>query len=442
MEYLRLYFLTYNCALSLINVEHFSSHFFDAYPLTDNSSSPPELIVLSLQEIAPMPYAFLGGSFLTPYFTSFIQAVDRATVRRFNAQYVNVLTEHSGMTGLMIFARHDIVNQLSSPNTARVGFGFQEIGNKAAVASRFSYQSPKTRGAGVDLTLVAAHLAPMEDAVARRNKDWRSMVERLVFSSPEGDIQRNGGNEDESESAALLPSSSNSDGKYSGIFAPSNYLFVGGDLNYRTADRFPAKNDYLKYPQADAEPDGPLHFSHLLKNDQLMREMHQSRCFHGLSEALITFPPTYKYHHDAQVAALDPAHADKPAEWKWTSHRWPSWCDRVLFLEAPPGLGEEAKVQVLKYDALPVSPTSDHRPVALTVSIPVLERRAVSETQTIAPFPIDPEWARRRQLAQKKEYLVGCLTYLGLTREGNGLLLASTLGIVGAWFIIRSILSP
>ncbi|KAL4992025.1 Endonuclease/exonuclease/phosphatase [Aspergillus falconensis] len=441
MEYLRLYFFTYNCALSLINVEHFSSHFFDAYPLTDNSSSPPELIVLSLQEIAPMPYAFLGGSLLTPYFTSFTQAVDRATVRRFNAQYVNVLTDHSGMTGLMIFARPDIVNQLSSPDTARVGFGFQEIGNKAAVASRFSYQSPRTPGAGVDLTLVAAHLAPMEDAVARRNADWRSMVERLVFSGPEGDIKRNGGNEDESERAALLPSSSNSDSKYPGIFAPSNYLFIGGDLNYRTADRFPAKNDYMKYPQANAEPDDPLHFSHLMKNDQLKREMQQSRCFHGLSESLITFPPTYKYHHDAQVAALDPAHADKPAEWKWTSHRWPSWCDRVLFLDTPPGLGEEAKVQVLKYDALPVSPTSDHRPVALTVSIPVLERRAVSESQTIAPFPIDPDWAYRRQVAQKKEYFVGWLTYLGLTREGNGLLLASTIGIVGAWFIIRSILS-
>ncbi|KAL5002783.1 Endonuclease/exonuclease/phosphatase [Aspergillus recurvatus] len=441
MEYLRLYFFTYNCALSLINVEHFSSHFFDAYPPTDNSSSPPELIVLSLQEIAPMPYAFLGGSFLTPYFTSFTQAVDRATVRRFDAQYVNVLTDHSGMTGLMIFARPDIVNQLSSFDIARVGFGFQEIGNKAAVASRCSYQSPKNPGAGVDLTLVAAHLAPMEDAVARRNADWRSMVERLVFSGPEGDIRRNDVNEDESERAALLPSSSNSDGKYPGIFAPSNYLFIGGDLNYRTADRFPAKNDHMKYPQANAEPDDPLHFSHLMKNDQLKREMQQSRCFHGLSEALITFPPTYKYHHDAQVAALDPAHADKPAEWKWTSHRWPSWCDRVLFLDTPPGFSQEAKVQVLKYDALPVSPTSDHRPVALTVSIPVFERRAVSETQTISPFPIDPDWARRRQVAQKKEYFVGCLTYLGLTREGNGLLLASTIGIVGAWFIIRSLLS-
>ncbi|RDW74294.1 uncharacterized protein DSM5745_06956 [Aspergillus mulundensis] len=444
MESLRLYFFTYNCALRLINVEHFSRHFLDAYPVTDNSNSPPDLIVLSLQEVAPMPYAFLGGSLITPYFASYAQAVDRATVQRFDSQYVNILTEHSGMTALMIFARPDIVDNLSSPEIAKVGFGFQEIGNKAAVASRLSYQSPKTPGAGVDLTLIAAHLAPMEDAVARRNADWRSMVERLVFSGSDGAAKRSDGNEaeDESESAALLPSSSTPDSKHPGIFAPSNYLFIGGDLNYRTADRFPSKNDYRKYPQADADADNPLHFSHLLKNDQLSREMQASRCFHGLTEAPITFPPTYKYHQAAQLAALHPAPSDKPAEWKWTSHRWPSWCDRVLFLNTPPGLAGASQVQVLAYDALPVSPTSDHRPVALTVSIPVLERRAAGESASaqLAPFPIDPDWARKREAALMKEYAVGCLAYVGLTREGNALLLASAVGVIGAWLVVRAML--
>lgn len=443
MESLSIYFLTYNCALTPIDVEHFSNHFFDALPVTDNSSSPlPDLLVLSLQEIAPLAYAFLGGSFLVPYFASFNQAVDRATLRRFDTQYVNVVTENSGMTGLMVFARSDVVNSLSHPDIARVGFGFQDIGNKAAVASRLSYQSHRGPQVGVDLTLIAAHLAPMEDAVARRNSDWRSMVERLVFSgSGRTSTPNNEQNEDEGESAALLPGSSESGSKYPGIFTPSNYLFVGGDLNYRTADRFPTKEDSFKYPKADAEPSDPFHYSQLLKSDQLKREMQHSRCFQGLSEAAIAFPPTYKYHRDAQLAARDPAQADKAPEWKWTSHRWPSWCDRILFLDAPPGLGDESKVKVLKYDALPVSPTSDHRPVALTVSIPVSDRRAVNEPETVAPFSIDPDWEHRRDVARKKEYFVGCLAYLGLTREGNAMVFASTIGILGAWFIIRSLLS-
>ncbi|KAL4967560.1 putative inositol 5-phosphatase [Aspergillus stella-maris] len=444
MDYLRIYFLTYNCGLSLIDIDHFSSHFFDAYPTAD--TTPPDLIVLSLQEIAPLAYSFLGGSFLTSYFTSYNAAVERAALSKWDTAYVNILTEHSGMTAQMVFARSDVVDHLSPVDIAKVGFGVQEIGNKGAVASRVSYSSGREEdtGKGVDLTLVAAHLAPMEDAVERRNRDWRSMVERLVFSSGFGGA-RDGYGDGNEESEALLGDSSNSgsDGKYPGIYAPSRHLFVGGDLNYRTADRFPTPSDKHKFPRADAEPEDPLHFTQLLKDDQLKREMGQSRCFHGLSEAPITFPPTYKYHHKAQAAARDLVQPDRVPEWKWTSHRWPSWCDRILFLDTPPGLGEEAKVRVLNYDALPVSPTSDHRPVALTVDVPVVEQKRTGEAQTIAPAPfsIDPDWARRRAVAEKKEYIAGCLAYLGFTREGNALALASAVGILGAWFVLRSLLS-
>jgi hypothetical protein len=440
MDSLQLYFVTYNCALTLIDVEHFSRHVFDAYPVTDNSSSTsPDLIVLSLQEIAPLAYAFLGGSFITPYFAAFSEAVTRATSERWGTPYLNVVTDHSGMTGLMIFARSDVVDNLSPPDIAKVGFGFQEMGNKGAVGARISYSAPNAPQTGADLTIVAAHLAPMEDAVARRNSDWRSIVERLVFSDAKTPISENDDN-DESESAALLSGNARST-KYPGIFAPGNHLFLGGDLNYRTSNRFPSKQDILRFPQADAEPNDPLHFSHLLKEDQLKREMSQSRCFHGLTEAPISFPPTYKYHSEAQVAARDPSHADKPPQWKWASHRWPSWCDRILFLNTPPGLGDESRVKVLRYDALPVSPTSDHRAVALTVSIPLSTRRVLDESQTIAPFPIDPDWASRRDVARRKEYIAGCLAYLGLTWEGNGLLLATGIGIIGAWLVVRSLYS-
>ncbi|KAL2864765.1 putative inositol 5-phosphatase [Aspergillus lucknowensis] len=439
MDALQLYFVTYNCALNQIDVEHFSRHLFDALPAT-NSPSPagPDIIVLSLQEIAPIAYAFLGGSFLAPYFAAFSQAVDRAATQRWGSHYVNIVTDNSGMTGLMVFARSDVNDYLSAPDIAQVGFGFQGIGNKGAVGARISYSSKTSPQAGVDLTIIAAHLAPMEDAVEQRNADWRTMVERLVFSRSGTVNIGNGEDEDESESAALL---SNPNHDHQGIFAPASYLFLGGDLNYRTADRFPSKLDVSRFPQADAEPGGPLHYSQLLKGDQLKREMQLSHCFHGLSEAPISFPPTYKYNHDAQTAARDPFHTDKAPEWKWASHRWPSWCDRILFLETPLGLGDEARVKVLGYDALPVSPTSDHRPVALTVSIPISARRALNEHRTAAPFPIDPNWATRRDMARRKEYLVGCLAYLGLTWEGNGLMLATTIGVFSAWFVLRSLFS-
>ncbi|KAF7586905.1 hypothetical protein BBP40_008034 [Aspergillus hancockii] len=355
MENLNLYILTFNCARNLVDVERFAYHFFDALPLTESpsASTPPDLLVLSLQEIAPIAYAFLGGSYLDPYFALLTQVVQRAVSQRWDADYVNIVTDNSGMTGLMVFARSDVAERISAVDTARVGLGVQEMGNKGAVGARLTYATHKTPDDTVDLTFVAAHLAPMECA-------------------------------------------------------------------------------------AEVDTADPRHFSHLLKEDQLSREMQQSRSFHGLSEAPINFPPTYKYTNAARHAAT---RDDDSQEWLWTSTRWPSWCDRVLYRETLPGLGEEARVKPLKYNALPLFPTSDHRAVVLSVSVPVPSTRPADAMQPAIPFRIDPKWASKRDTARRKEFVVGCLAYLGLTWEGNGLLVASVIGVLGAWLVLRSLLN-
>jgi hypothetical protein len=56
------------------------------------------------------------------------------------------------------------------------------------------------------------------------------------------------------------------------------------------------------------------------------------------------------------------------------------------------------------------------------------------------PFSIDPHWKARRDVARKKEIVVGILAYLLLTWEGNGLLVATIIGGIGSWFIISSML--
>ncbi|GFN12344.1 putative inositol 5-phosphatase [Aspergillus tubingensis] len=437
MDSLLLYILTFNCARNPVDVDRFSRHFFDALPRTDGSSSPaaPELIVLSLQEIAPIAYAFLGGSFLTPYFSALTQVVDRAVAQYWDVHYVNLVTDNSGMTGLMVFARSDVADQVSSIDTARVGFGFQDMGNKGAVGARIAYRGTAGAGDPLDLTFAAAHLAPMEYAVERRNADWRSLVERLVFSySPAagGEIPDTANAE---ENAPLLRHSQEG---HRGIYTPTSYLFLAGDLNYRTSNVSPRPDDHSRFPRADVDPSDPQHYSHLLKQDQLSREMEQSRCFHGLSEAPITFPPTYKYTLAARQAASDPTADNARPDWKWTRTRWPSWCDRVLYLDSPPGTSKRGQVKPLKYDALPLFPTSDHRAVALAVSIPAQSVLPEDTTQMGVPFPIDPEWETKRTAARRKELAVGFLAYLALTWEGNGLLLASAVGLLGAWLVLQS----
>ena len=330
------------------------------------------------------------------------------------------------------------------------------MGNKGAVGARLGYVVDDHSAKTVDLTFVAAHLAPMEDALAQRNLDWQSIVERLVFS--QGDtasrnVESGDPGRDTDENAALLGGHRSSDQSQStrgNLFAPNSYLFLAGDLNYRTSDVGPSKTDRLRFPRRLVNRESSSHYSHLLKEDQLMREMRQGKSFQGLSEAPIDFPPTYKYSDAARQAArlgVD----DGDAEWKWSSHRWPSWCDRILFLDTPSWTGQDASDRRVKphtYDALPLFPQSDHRPVALAVSVPLslsLQHTPSSgtdqmspESRRVAPFSIDPHWRSRRDIARRKEIVVGLLAYLGLTWEGNGMLIASTIGIIGAWIVLRS----
>ncbi|KAJ5958661.1 Endonuclease/exonuclease/phosphatase [Penicillium vulpinum] len=444
MDALGVYVLTFNCAKNLVDVDAFADHFFDALPASGAGSSAPDLIFLSLQEIAPIAYSFLGGSYLSPYFDGFHRAVQKASEKKWDQHYVNFLTDNTGMTGLMLFARDDTLGKIAWIDTAHVGVGIQEMGNKGAVGARLGYVVQGHPSKTVDLTFVAAHLAAMEDSYQQRNMDWKSIVERLVFTH---NSKRPAERSSVNENTSLLDSaaSAHAEGSRRDLFAPNAYLFLAGDLNYRTSNIGPSIKEIEQFPRRNVAPHHPSHYSHLLKNDQLVREMSYGRTFHGLSEAPIDFPPTYKYSNAAREAVRQGSDTDDH-EWKWSNHRWPSWCDRVLYIDTPSWVGEAGNVKPIAYDALPLFAQSDHRPVALVASVPLRSSDASNTENTglgpraVAPFSIDPNWKSKRDMARRKEIVVGAVAHLGLTREGNGLLLASLLGIIGAYFILRSML--
>ncbi|KAJ5145752.1 Endonuclease/exonuclease/phosphatase [Penicillium bovifimosum] len=404
MDALGVYVLTFNCARNVIDVDSFADHFFDALPASGAGSSAPDLIFLSLQEIAPIAYSFLGGSLLLPYFNAFRRAVQKASAQKWDQHYVNFLTDNTGMTGLMLFARDDTLRKIAWKDTAHVGVGLQQMGNKGAVGARLGYVVDGHSSKTVDLTFVAAHLAPMEDSCEQRNQDWQSIVERLVFTHDKSGPTKK---DSVDESTRLLDdaASAHAEGSRRDLFAPNAYLFLAGDLNYRTSDISPSTDEIAQFPRHDAHVDDPTHYSHLLKKDQLKREMNQGRTFHGLSEAPIDFPPTYKYSHAACQDVRQGLDA-KDQEWKWSTHRWPSWCDRILYLEKPTWVGEAGSVTPLAYTALPLFAESDHRPVALVASIPLNSSEA-APGRDLAPFSIDPSWEAKRDMARRKEVVVG-----------------------------------
>ncbi|RMD40664.1 hypothetical protein DV735_g4488, partial [Chaetothyriales sp. CBS 134920] len=405
MSSLSTYVVTFNCGRELIKPAVFATHLFDV------ASSPPDLVVLCLQEIAPIGYAFLARSLLSPYYNAFRDAVKLA-----DGAYVDVVAENVGLTAIMVFARAEIASNIKSLQTAGVGVGFAETGNKGAVGVRLGYD------VGDDLmllTFVSAHLSPFEGGLARRNLDYQHIVQRLVFT----DHSRRAG-DTQGEDQPLLKAGGEADNTTAGLYLPSSHLVFAGDLNYRTSLLPPSPADWNSYPQPTQDRSDPTHFSHLLLDDQLTLELKSNRTLQHLVEEPINFAPTYKLRPRQDVTL------DSDQAWNWALHRWPSWCDRIL--RSP------SKIKSLAYNSLPLFGSSDHRPVALSIAIPL---KAVDNAYPdfAAPYEIDPTWKARRQAARTREVAVGTLAYLTWTYQGNAVLLATVIACTSAWLIFRAL---
>ena len=137
--------------------------------------------------------------------------------------------------------------------------------------------------------------------------------------------------------------------------------------------------------------------------------------------------------------------------WDWARHRWPSWCDRILYLDLPSWMkatNPQAEIVVQGYTALPLMPSSDHRPVASSILIPAKAIPPPGRTVNAddqkdlvsrrGPFELDGAWQSRRAAARRREIVVGLGAYLTLTWEGRGILLAVLCSALGGLTIFQS----
>ncbi|KAF2184073.1 DNase I-like protein [Zopfia rhizophila CBS 207.26] len=423
-----LYLVTFNCARNLVNPESLAPPLFDALPPT---ASLPDVVAISLQEVAPIAYSFLGGSYLTPYFDRVTTTVQLAAKLRSygREQLDHIATRSLGMTGLMVFAKPQFAERIQWIQSAGAGVGFWNMGNKGAVALRLGI-SCGSSGNVLGMTFIAAHLAPMECNVEARNKDWENIVRNMVF------LNNDTSGYTSSEEQPLLSSSSDPPQDNNGMFTPGSHVFFAGDLNYRTHDDPPGPTAYRSYPQPNHAKTSPLHYSHLLETDQLRREKEAGRTLHGFEELPVDFPPTYKYsmRRAQRLKVHKRSRSDIDETWEWVKHRYPSWCDRILFLPSPPST---SKLIPQVYTALPVQLTSDHRPVALSLEVEseVLETHGPADLRSKSPFPINPNWRTRRDAARRMEVIVGVLSYFALTKKGNAVVVAVAGVAFGSWWM-------
>jgi hypothetical protein len=446
---LSLYILTYNCAHHPIDIDAFSTHLFQA------TESLPDILVISLQEISPLSHGLLGGALLGPFLWRFEEAVDIAARKlggnaSLDGRVYGLVTKRNiGMTAIMVFARD--AARVVDVQTAEVGLGINHMGNKGAVGVRLRYAGPEMEGVReeTELTFVAAHLAAFEWELKRRNQDWRDIVQCLVFSSDEDSKKGRGSSRGEGEDASpLLEGNGKSE---EGIYKSTSHLFFAGDLNYRTSETSPGEDDAEEtFPQPHHHPAAAQHYSALFAKDQLTQERLARRTCHGLIEAPLLFPPTYKYRIPKKSETDGDGDVEDAEIWDWAPHRWPSWTDRILFLDTPAWLVRkhpDAKIVTHNYEALPLMKTSDHQPVALSVSVPLLgipepdeEDEESLDPRIKPPFEIDPEWRTKRSVARKEELVVGATGYLTGTWEGWMIVLGSMASIVGAYFLLKAAL--
>ncbi len=420
-----------------MNEKCLGEHFFKPYKADQRQ---PDIIVLSLQEVAPLSYCFVGQRWIEPYLSRIVAAVDHTALQ---SKYHTVATHAAGMTAIIVLATDEAQSRISWVEKADVGVGVWDMGNKGAVGIRLGYL-PDHSDTEIGLTFVAAHLAAHEMEVSRRNQDWENIVRRLAFApGPRTSTPQSSGlSHDDAEAESLLGKSGRSDEGPSGMFASRSLVFFGGDLNYRTSDKRPEKNDFQSFPQPTGDHDDAQHYTGLLKEDQLTRERSTDKTLHKLTEPPVNFPPSYKYdldyyqHADAAMRGVD----NEPSSWHWATHRNPSWCDRILFSSYLAGQSSAARVHA--YTILPIQPTTDHRPVALALEVD-LEKvaRIIGQDVSVTepPFPLSPRALSLRSAARTCEIVVGVLAYFSTTWEGRGILLATAIGLFSGWLILRSV---
>ncbi|KAI0886124.1 DNase I-like protein [Annulohypoxylon maeteangense] len=471
---LDVFILTFNAAKREIDIPVFARHLYNAFG--QNASSLPELLAISLQEMAPLAQAFIGSYVLNPYFQRYESAVNTAAAmfiareerqsRPVDNPYTLITTRNVGMTGILLFARE--LEAVQGLRTAEVGFGAGDMANKGAVGLRILYRKDNEDGSlpiSTELTFVSAHLAAMEWNLSKRNKNWESIVSGLIFEDPKKTSERSSTqhklhNADDSETQEpLLGQEITQKAIHDvSIYKPGSHLFISGDLNYRVSKSSPAPNS--TFPNLD--PESPNHFSRFLSRDQLNAEKAAGRTLHGLSEAPIKFPPTYKLvpspksliqRGSSQTESEDDG-SDK-FEWSWAVHRWPSWCDRILFLEIPWWARETAgdiRMNVTAYDAFPAVRSSDHRAVFLRLEIPMLEPAELLPTEYAfktelgtdghqpidprikLPFPIDFRSRGHRAQVKKWESTIGWLMLVSQSKQGIVAFVVLLLVGLGTWW--------
>ncbi|XP_042017413.1 type II inositol polyphosphate 5-phosphatase 15-like isoform X3 [Salvia splendens] len=260
------------------------------------------------------------------------------------------------LAGLLIsvWARNNIQSHVGDVDVAAVPCGLgRAIGNKGAVGLRM-------RVYGRVMCFVNCHFAAHLEAVSRRNADFDHVYRTMFFSRPSSIL--NGAAAGVSSSVQVLRTTNAMSVNPVDVvpeLSEADMVVFLGDFNYRL--------DGISYDEA-RDFVSQRCFDWLRERDQLRAEMEAGNVFQGMREAVIKFPPTYKFEkHQPGLAGYDSGE----------KKRIPAWCDRILFRDSRSASASTCSLDcpvvasVLLYEACMDVTDSDHKPVRCIFNVEV-----------------------------------------------------------------------
>ncbi|EPS65573.1 hypothetical protein M569_09204, partial [Genlisea aurea] len=246
------------------------------------------------------------------------------------------------LAGLLIsvWVRSSIRRHVGDIDVAAVPCGFgRAIGNKGAVGLRMRIYDRV-------FCFVNCHFAAHLEAVNRRNADFDHVYRTMVFSRPPV-----------SAAAGIAPGINTVEGMPE--LSQADLVIFLGDFNYRL--------DGISYEEA-RDFMSQRCFDWLKERDQLLAEMKAGNVFQGMREAVIRFPPTYKFErHVPGLSGYDSGE----------KKRIPAWCDRILYRDCRSASSSSCSLDcpvvstVLLYESCMDVTDSDHKPVRCIFNVEV-----------------------------------------------------------------------
>uniref|UniRef100_A0A2C9VXF5 Inositol polyphosphate-related phosphatase domain-containing protein n=1 Tax=Manihot esculenta TaxID=3983 RepID=A0A2C9VXF5_MANES len=209
------------------------------------------------------------------------------------------------------------------------------------------------------MCFVNCHLAAHLEAVNRRNADFDHIFKNMTFSRSSSNLTSAAGVSTNTQTLKGTNAVSANSEDSKPVLSEADMVVFLGDFNYRLFG--------ITYDEA-RDLVSQRSFDWLREKDQLRAEMKAGRVFQGMREALIRFPPTYKFERNQPGLGGYDAGEKK---------RIPAWCDRIIYrdsrLASVSDCGLECPIvsSVVQYEACMDVIESDHKPVRCKFSVQI-----------------------------------------------------------------------